>query len=64
MSHANKYSVSKRHAGFSSSPLLKDLRFVFCVLGSNTQEGWHFRMNRHVCKHHLSIYELLQLMID
>ncbi|KRY47803.1 hypothetical protein T03_15263 [Trichinella britovi] len=31
---------------------------------SNTQEGWHFRMNRHVCKHHLSIYELLQLMID
>ncbi|KRX20021.1 hypothetical protein T07_2484 [Trichinella nelsoni] len=23
-----------------------------------------FRMNRHVCKHHLSIYELLQLLID
>ncbi|XP_003382032.1 conserved hypothetical protein [Trichinella spiralis] len=32
MSRANKYSVSKRHAGFSSSPLLTDLRFVFCLL--------------------------------
>ncbi|KRZ01372.1 hypothetical protein T11_12925 [Trichinella zimbabwensis] len=31
---------------------------------NNHLEGWHSRMNRQARKHHLSFYELLQLLID
>ncbi|KRX18518.1 hypothetical protein T07_6660 [Trichinella nelsoni] len=31
---------------------------------NNYLEGWHFKMNRQAGKHHLSFYELLQLLID
>ncbi|KRX77067.1 hypothetical protein T06_3034 [Trichinella sp. T6] len=31
---------------------------------NNHLEGWHLKMNRQAGKHHLSFYELLQLLID
>ncbi|KRZ70346.1 hypothetical protein T10_4342 [Trichinella papuae] len=31
---------------------------------NNDLKGWHFKINRHVGKSHLSFYELLQLLID
>ncbi|KRX98781.1 hypothetical protein T4E_6610 [Trichinella pseudospiralis] len=34
------------------------------ICTNNHLEGWHLKMNRQAGKHHLSFYELLQLLID